>query len=80
MNKTITPPTSKRSRLRLGTIIGSVIAAGMAVTVIGCVRKSGKVTYFHEAELPEGWPLLTEVGGGRSEGVSAVPRGGGNQE
>ena len=62
MNKTTTPPTSKRSRLRLGTIIGSVIAAGMAVTVIGCVRKSGKVTYFHEAELPEGWPLLTEVG------------------
>jgi hypothetical protein len=26
------------------------------------VRKSGKVTYFHEAELPQGWPLLTEVG------------------
>ena len=62
MNAPTTPSIPKRSRLRPRTIIGILIAAGSAVTVIGCVRQSGKVVYFHEAELPQGWPLLTEVG------------------
>ena len=62
MNAPTTPSIPKRSRLRPRTIIGILIAAGSAVTVVGCVRQSGKVVYFHEAELPQGWPLLTEVG------------------
>ena len=62
MNAPSTPSTPKRARLRPRTIIGILIAVGSAVTVIGCVRQSGKVIYFHEAELPQGWPLLTEVG------------------
>ena len=62
MNAPTTPSIPKRSRLRPRTLIGILIAAGSAVTVIGCVRQSGKVVYFHEAELPQGWPLLTEVG------------------
>ena len=62
MNAPSTPAIPKRSRLRPRTIIGILIAAGSAVTVVGCVRQSGKVVYFHEAELPQGWPLLTEVG------------------
>jgi len=62
MNAPTTPSTPKRARLRPRTIIGILIAVGSAVTVIGCVRQSGKVIYFHEAELPQGWPLLTEVG------------------
>jgi len=62
MNASSTPSIPKRSRLRPRTIIGILIAAASAVTVIGCVRQSGKVVYFHEAELPQGWPLLTEVG------------------
>ena len=62
MNAPTTPSIPKRSRLRPRTLIGILIAAGSAVTVIDCVRQSGKVVYFHEAELPQGWPLLTEVG------------------
>jgi len=62
MNAPTTPLIPKRARLRPRTLIGILIAAGSAVTVIGCVRQSGKVIYFHEAELPQGWPLLTEVG------------------
>ena len=62
MNAPTTPSPPKRARLRPRTIIGILIAVGSAVTVIGCVRQSGKVVYFHEAELPQGWPLLTEVG------------------
>ena len=62
MNAPTTPSIPKRSRLRPRTLIGILIAVGSAVTVVGCVRQSGKVVYFHEAELPQGWPLLTEVG------------------
>ena len=39
------------------------IAAGSAITITaGWVRRNGPVTYFKEADLPEGWPQLTEVG------------------
>ena len=62
MNAPSTSSIPKRSRLRPRTLIGILIAAGSAVTVMSCVRQSGKVVYFHEAELPQGWPLLTEVG------------------
>ena len=62
MNQQKTPSIPSRSRLRPRTIVGILIAAGTALTVVGCVRQSGKVVYFHEAELPKGWPLLTEVG------------------
>ena len=62
MNTPNPNPLQKRSRLRPRTVVGILIAAGTALTVVGCVRQSGKVVYFHEAELPKGWPLLTEVG------------------
>ncbi len=33
------------------------IAAGSAITITaGWVRRNGPVTYFKEADLPEGWP------------------------
>ena len=39
------------------------IAAGSALTITaGWVRRNGSVTYFKEADLPEGWPELTKVG------------------
>jgi len=52
MSQQKTPSIPSRSRLRPRTIIGILIAAGAALTVVGCVRQSGKVVYFHEAELP----------------------------
>ena len=30
--------------------------------LIGCVRVSNGVWYFHESDRPEGWPTLTKVG------------------
>jgi len=48
-------------RIFLRTLLVIILIAGVGV-MIGCVRKSGGVWYFREADTPEGWPALTPVG------------------
>lgn len=51
----------KRFLFHSAKVVLAITLTGMLVALIGCVRQSGGVWYFHEAKRPVGWPDLTPV-------------------